>query len=294
MTEKDILLSFASKIFAKTDEELAALLYQKSDEGETLKADAFDQLVNLDTSRITRIKKATNTDLFDNGHKKGTKEAMEEFEKRFKENTGHQSDSTGMDLILEWGETLKTGITEDKLKTHPTFLSAEKNWKDKYDRDLGQIKTEFESFKTAVAREQKFAGIRQKGEEIFMGLRPVLSEDPVKAKRQVNNFLDSLKSFDFMEQEGQMIISRDGHRIEDEHSNPVSFDRFVKDNAELIFDFHQQDQKANAGNKNVFVTVPKTEAEYNTAIQNESDPAKRIKLQDEFYRSQGKPLPKIS
>ena len=152
MTEKDILLSFASKIFAKTDEELAALLYQKSDEGETLKADAFDQLVNLDTSRITRIKKATNTDLFDNGHKKGTKEAMEEFEKRFKENTGHQSDSTGMDLILEWGETLKTGITEDKLKTHPTFLSAEKNWKDKYDRDLGQIKTEFESFKTAVAR----------------------------------------------------------------------------------------------------------------------------------------------
>jgi hypothetical protein len=82
--------------------------------------------------------------------------------------------------------------------------------------------------------------------------------------------------------------------VEDEHSNPISFDKFVKNNAELIFDFHQQDGRESAGNKNVFTSVPKNEDEYNKAVANESDPAKRIKLQDEFYRSQGKIVPKIN
>lgn len=294
MTEKEVLLSFAQKIFAKTDEELADLLYKKTDDGESLREDAFDQLIGLDTSRISRIKRSTNTELFDNGHKKGTKEAMDKWERDFKDSTGFSSDKTGLELILEWGESLKTGITEDKLKTHPTFLQAEKSWRDKYDRDLSQVRGEFDAFKATVDKEKKFSSIKSKGEEIFMGLNPVLSEDPVKAKRQVNNFLDSLKNFDYLEQEGELIITSDGQRMEDEYHNPIAFPEFVRRNAELLFDFRQQNPRDNAQNRTLHTQAMKSEEDYNARISSAQTPEERIKIQDEYYRSIGKPIPKVS
>jgi hypothetical protein len=294
MSEKDVLMSFASKIFAKTDEELAALLYKKTDDGEILREDAFDQLVGLDTSRISRIKKSTNTELFDNGHKKGTKEASEKLEREFKEHTGFDSEKTGMELFLEWGESLKTGLSEDKLKTHPTFLQAEKTWKDKYDRDIGQLKGEFDTFKAQVDKDKKFSSIRSRGEESFMALRPVLSSDPVKAKRQVNNFLESLRSFDYIEQDGELIITRDGQRLETEYHNPMGFDEFIKNNAEMLFDFHQQDDRDNAHNRSYHIVSVKNENDFNEGIKNAKTPEERMKIQEDYYRSIGKPIPKIS
>lgn len=56
MTEKEILVAFLAKTLNQAPEQLAELLYQTSDEGETLKDDALNALLALDADRVQKLK----------------------------------------------------------------------------------------------------------------------------------------------------------------------------------------------------------------------------------------------
>jgi hypothetical protein len=156
------------------------------------------------------------------------------------------------------------------------------------------VRTEFDTFKTQVEGERKFSGIKSKAREHFLGLNPVLSEDPAKAERQVNTFLNGLQRYEYPEQEGITLITQNGHRIEDEHGNPIPFDKFIHREAEQLFDFRTQGDKGQAGNKYVpgtTVAAPQNEEDYRKQVDSETDPKKLVAIQDAWIKSQGKKPP---
>lgn len=255
-TEKEVLEYFTTKIFNVTPDELTDVIYDKDEEGNlSLKENAADLLAERDSQRITRIKGQSDEDFkkkIEESYSKGKREAMQVFEEEFKARTGIKSDKKGIDLILEWGNSQKQqkAITDDEVKLHPTFIEREKQLIDEWEKKYEEKSQEFEQYKADIENNRVFSTIKAKAEEVLLTLNPVLSPDPVKAKRQTENFLNSLTTYSYEVNDGNIIIKKDGKRLEDGHSNLINFSTFVHDMAENWgFDFQVQGQKGNAGNR---------------------------------------------
>ena len=291
MSEAEILKSFIAKAFAMKDNEIEETLYDKAEDGSlALKETALDSLIALDTSKVARFKKAGDTtEIFNNGHKKGLKEGAEKIERELKETFSIEGELTGKDLFAEVINKTKVGeITDDKIKLHPIFLETEKKLRKEKEDAVLNIQGEFEQFKTAVESEKQFLSVRETLESLFLGFNPILSENPVKAKRQTDNFLNGFKGYEFKKDEG--VIIKDGKRLEDEHGNPISIDGFVKNQADMLFDFKKQGDKSNAGNngdgRGVNYSI-QSDDDYNAAIRNAKTPQEQFAIQDAYYKAKG-------
>jgi len=275
MNEKEVMLNAFSKYFNKTDEELTEMLYEKGeDDTEVLKEGVVEQLIALDTNRVERLRKEATegaTKKFDDFAKKSKKEVMEKFEKDIKEQYRLESDKTGIDLVNELATKFgKTGnLTEDSIKTNPIFIKLESEWKENATKTQEQLKKEFEDFKYGVERNGQLNTIKSVAENEFLRLNPVLSENPVIAKNQTQEFLNRFHKYEYIIN-GNNIMVKDGDgRLEDGHGNPISFDAFVKSEAEKLYDFKVQDPRGSAGNTtgaNSTDKVTMTKKEYGEAI----------------------------
>ena len=275
MNEKEVMLNAFSKYFNKTDEELTEMLYEKGeDDTEVLKDGVVEQLIALDTNRVERLRKEATegaTKKFDDFAKKSKKEVMEKFEAQIKEQYGLESDKTGLELVTELATKFgKTGnLTEDSIKTNPIFIKLESEWKENATKTQEQLKKEFEDFKYGVERNGQLNTIKSVAENEFLRLNPVLSENPVIAKNQTQEFLNRFHKYEYIIN-GNNIMVKDGDgRLEDGHGNPISFDAFVKSEAEKLYDFKVQDPRGSAGNTtgaNSTDKVIMTKTEYGLAI----------------------------
>jgi hypothetical protein len=275
MNEKEVMLNAFSKYFNKTDEELTEMLYEKTDDGtEVLKDGVVDQLIALDTNRVERLRKEATegaTRKFDDFAKKSKKEVMEKFEKDIKEQYGLESDKTGIELVNELAAKFgKTGnLTEDSIKTNPIFIKLESEWKENATKSQAQLQKEFDEFKYGVERNGQLNTIKSVVETEFLKLNPVLSENPVIAKNQTQEFLNRFQKYEYIINDGNIMVKNGDGRLEDGHGNPISFDAFVKSEAEKLYDFKVQDPRGSAGNTTGGGTPGKitmTKKEYGEAI----------------------------
>jgi len=291
MSEVEILKSFLAKAFAMDDNKIEETLYDKADDGSLkLKDTALDEIIALDTAKVARFKKSGDTtEIFNNGHKKGLKEGAEKVENELKQTFSVDESLTGKDLFAAVINKTKTvDITEDKIKLHPVFLENEKRLLKEKEESISALRDEFDQFKNTVESEKRFSAVRGDLESTFLGFNPILSEDAVKAKRQTDNFLDRFKGYEIKKDEG--VIIQDGKRLEDEHGNPISIDTFVRNQAELLFDFKKQSDKGNAGNNGdgrSFNYSVKSDEEYNEAIKNAKTPQEQFAIQDAYYKAKG-------
>ena len=89
---EDLLIGFLSKTLNQSSEEIGKLLFKKAEkDGEkTLNKEALNVLTNLDTERVKGIKASVKIDperekeLRNEGHGRGTKEALDKLEKEIK------------------------------------------------------------------------------------------------------------------------------------------------------------------------------------------------------------------
>lgn len=283
--------SFMAKTLNKPNEEIADLLYTKSDEGEiTLKEDAETLALELIQGKLQGIKddsKAKQKEIADNFHKKGLKEASDKFESELKEKYGLESESQGVELVDELVEKFKVvddKMTPDKIKLSDTYMDREKELKraakeleDTYQKKIEDMQLGFEkqAINTVVKKDIR---------KILVSLKPVLPKNERAAENQVDLFIDSFDEYDWqLSEDGDHVPIKDGKRAEDALSNAVKFKQLIEGRVPEYFDIYKQDGKGSAGNETgdggvADLDVPKTfggEAEYRAYLDKTTDPDKR-------------------
>jgi len=284
MDSKQLILHHFTKIYNKTEDEIKELIF----DGDELKENANQILLDADADRVAKLKEVSNDErglIMTDAHNKAKGEILGKFEKNFKEQTGFESDKQGLDLVLEWGKTQGGGnLTEDEIKKTPAYIARELELKENYDAELNAANKALEDYKSEIARSQSFSAQATQTERFFLDLNPVLSADKAKAKRQTELFINDIMSHNHTTVDG-ILIDKDGKRVEDKHGNPVTFEAFVKLEAQKVYDFQTQSPRKNTGNNNngnVSFTVPTNAREYSIALANAKSPEERIKVGDAY------------
>ena len=298
---KKLITGFFGKTLNLSDAEVAALLYSNAD-GTEIKTDALDTLLSKDASRIAKFKDERQT-YHDNGYKKAQKEALSKLENQVKEKYGITTGAKGITLIEEIVAKNKTGdnnqiLEEDKVKIHPLYTKTVNELNKRIKETENIWKGKYEEREKGLAKENAFKGVQAKAKNILDSLKPILPTDNTKAERQLNWFFNDLGQFEFQEQDGSVLILKDGKLLEDGHGNRVNFDTFVKEKAGSYWDFQQGTAKAGTGNgkdgktttnttnTGDDVKVPKDKSEYARMIAEAETPEQRIAIADAFEKAQ--------
>lgn len=280
-TEKELLSGLLSAAYQMDDAGVASLY----NEDGTIKNDALETLKKLDIDKVSKLKVDTKK-FFDDGYKKATSESLSKYEQTIQDTFKIKSDKKGIELISEIiSEQVKAAggtINEDAIKKHPLFISTV----DKLSREKEEaIKAEsekFTQFQTELQKKETFNIVAKKAKELFLNLKPVLSQDKNKADMQIENFVEKLKGYEYDPQNDNIIVLKDGKVYEDKHGHRIPFEVVVKQIAETYYDFHEFDQKRSPANddtknktgKAALIEPPKNEQEFNKTIGNASIPVK--------------------
>ena len=149
MDLKELLIAYLGKSLNRPAEQLADLLFETSDEGETLKGDALNALLALDAERVQKIKPDTKQ-YFDNGYKKAQSEVMERVEKSLRERFNVDTDKqlTGDALLDAINAAMATeGTKPDKIKTSAEYLALEREMRKQIDDLRSQHTAEIENIR---------------------------------------------------------------------------------------------------------------------------------------------------
>lgn len=298
MEIKDLLSGLLSKTLNVDESGVAALFNADG----TVKDDALNTLLNKDAERVKSMKPDT-TKIADDQYKKGVRETMEKFESNFKDKTGFDSELKGVDLVLAYADskTKSTAeITDDAVKKHSTYISAMDKLKKESKELLDAKEKELVDFKTAISKKETFSKVSTKALELFNSLKPIVSKDPIKAKNQMEDFIDKLKGFEYDIQGERIVILKDGKALEDEHGHAINFDSIVKSTADKYFDFQVTDDRSSTGNgkdkdgkvipKKIEVKVPQNEKEYTDALMDKTKTVEEKTAIQEAYKKLKEPV----
>lgn len=287
----DVLKDFAVKSLNLTDEQFAAIVY--ADDKTTIKDNAMDELLRLDSERVKSLKAANKdelTQMHDKGYKKAQGETAAKFEQALKDEFGvAESKAQGTELVKEIIAKISTTtqLDDDKVKLHPLYVQLEKKLGSEYvaRADYDRINEEYNGYKNNVEKEKVLSVVISDALRAFRELKPVLPKDTAKALNLEADFLGKLKAFEYeVQADGSHIIKIEGKRYENAQGHPVQFKDFIKQQADKYFEFEVQNKKENSGNDNGngsgSVKVPTSVAEYNLAVASETDAKKRIALMD--------------
>lgn len=310
--EKDLILQFFGKTLNLTAEEVAPLFEKKGDE-EELKPDALKFLLEKDVARVKTMKDEVATvqkESFDKGYKKAQGEALSKFEKEIKEQYGVNSQKQGADLIAEivTAKAAPGSITDDAVKTHALYLKLEKEMNEKAEAVKKEWEGKLNERETQIAREKVLSSVISKADKIVADGKFILPKDAEKAKNQKQLLVNELNQYTFEEKNGEMLILKDGKRVEDAHGAPVKFDDLVKNTASKYWDSETGPARQGSGGSNdpngVVVgnitkitsdgktinkwngPTPKTEDEYAQMAAKLTSADERIALLDHYEASQ--------
>lgn len=293
---KDQFLGYLSKTLNLDNEQLAELLYKKSDDG-TLTDEVADnallELLRLDAERVQKIKPNTK-EFFDNGYKKAQSEVSERWEKTLRDKFGiEQADLKGdaiLDAILS--RQSESGMKPEKVKTHPEYLALEAAMRKREAELQDQYAAEVEKVKSEFTREQTWQSVSKEIRNTVMGLNPILPSDAAKADRMLSLFLENnFRAYEYApDGSGGFIVMKDGQRVENQHGHVKALQDLARESAEMYFDFNAQKPAGNAGNSGgngggTNTLSIKTEADFYAArAAAAGDPAK-LKAVSEAWRA---------
>ena len=306
MLEK-ILLGYIAKQYSITEEQAAALLYQKAEEGDGLdktkiKDDALTTLLSKDKDRVTALKEAVDkTELFDQAYAKAKKEVTEATEKKLVKKYGVEDEKLKLDKLVDHivtkqveAATAEGELTDDKIKAHPTYLALERTKAEEIETLTASHASKIKEIQDGHSALETVKTVKGKVLTYFDDLKPVLSKDGTKAANQRTVFANMFEDYEYQLQEGQTdpLVLKDGKRLEDEHGNPVTLKSLVSNTAQQYYDFAVQDPKDGPGNGQGegggagTTTVPKNQEELNTAIFNAKSTEERLQIADAYEASQ--------
>jgi hypothetical protein len=275
MDQKEAALYQATKMFNWTETEAKERLF----DGEELKEDYADVILEADKARVAKLKEERTT-YHDTGFKKAEKQFKTYAEETFKKLTNYNGTEDNFEAMFSaWYETEKkklvknVEVNEDTVKKHPAYIALETTTIPKQQFD--DLQKAFDEFKTQGQKAQVMGVVTGRAWDVVSAANPILSDNPQVAENRRRDFLAKFSGYDYeLTDDNKIIVSKDGKRLEDEHANHKPFEAFVMELAGMNFDFQAQGDKGNAGNKGggsggaafVITEKPTTKAEYNAAI----------------------------
>ena len=250
MTTEELFLSFLTKVFNKTEDEVKPLIY--NDKGE-INETAFETVLSFDTARVKRLKDE-GTLKFDNGYKKAQSEILKDNEALLKETFGIHDDLSYPELLIKAKElsTAKNKLTTDDVKKHPDYLALEATRVKK--EDYEKVVSEFDTYKKNIDRTMKIGKVIDRATVTLDKFNPDFTpyaDAPAIKANLLDAYRRSFEQFDDFEITDTNIIPiKDGKRVEDEHGNPISFETLCKQNAGNYFKFLKQTPRGSSGNTN--------------------------------------------
>ncbi len=254
---KEFLLGLLTKVFNKTEKEIADILFEKSEGGEeTLKEGSLNEVLELYETKLKKLRddtKGDKTKSFEDGYKKAEKEIMVKVENDLKEKYGVESDKLGVELVDEIVEKFKKGskLEPDQIKLSDTYREMEKQLKKEKVESVKQKEKEIEELHKTHEKEKVWNVVSKDIRKLLMESNPVLPNNQRAAENLVNMYVDSFKDYDWQaEESGDHFPVKDGKRVEDNLGNPVNFKTLVTGRVPDYFDIRKQDGKGSAGNNN--------------------------------------------
>ena len=279
--EQKKLNGFLSKTLKMDDEELASLY---NEAGELTSLTAAEK---ADTSRVAKLKEEN-----DSQYKRGQKEVATKFETKLKEKYGVSSDETGIDLvdlILTTELEKVKGKGDEDITAHPEYLKL----KSESDRMLKAKDKEWqkkiEDLELKHARESMFSKVKERAFAELDNLRPILPEDAKKAQKWKEKYIEDFRAYDFTEQDGIIVVLKDGKPLQDSHGYNKSFADLIKETAAEIFDFQTAESRSSAANQQTQsnFAAPRNEDEFIQKMREAKTPEEQAKVM-ESYQSKTK------
>lgn len=282
---KELFTAFLSKTLNMDADSIAELLYKKSDDGtltDEINEAAINTLLSKDAERVQSLKGGDGKTQFDNGYKKGQKEALEQLEKGIKSEFKTDAEKQGLDLIKHVvSQAAKRTLGDDEVKIHPLYLTLEEQARKVAEETAKEWEGKLSEVETRYNREKTFSKVAEKIQEQFEALRPVLPQNPTAAATARKEFIDKFASYDYeVTADGKIIVMKDGKRVETEHGHAVDLSQLVRQETERRFDLAVQDPKGNAGNTAATAATGgalkfKSEAEYQDKFFSAKTPEER-------------------
>ncbi len=279
--EQKKLNGFLSKTLKMDDEELASLY---NEAGELTSLTAAEQ---ADTARVTKLKEDQASQ-----YKRGQKEVASKMEAQLKDKFGVDSDLTGVELvdfILTTELEKVKGKGDEDITAHPEYLKL----KSESDRMLKAKDKEWqkkiEDLELKHARESMFSKVKERAFAELDNLRPILPEDAKKAQKWKEKYIEDLRAYDFTEQDGMIVVLKDGKPLQDSHGYNKSFADLVKETAAEFFDFQTAESRSSAANQQTQsnFAAPRNEDEFIQKMREAKTPEEQAKVM-ESYQSKTK------
>jgi len=275
--EQKKLNGFLSKTLKMDDEELASLY---NEAGELTSLTAAEQ---ADTARVTKLKEDQASQ-----YKRGQKEVASKMEAQLKDKFGVDSDLTGVELvdfILTTELEKVKGKGDEDITAHPEYLKL----KSESDRMLKAKDKEWqkkiEDLELKHARESMFSKVKERAFAELDNLRPILPEDAKKAQKWKEKYIEDLRAYDFTEQQdGMIVVLKDGKPLQDSHGYNKSFADLVKETAAEIFDFQTAESRSSAANQQTQsnFAAPRNEDEFIQKMREAKTPEEQAKVMESY------------
>jgi len=274
--EQKKLNGFLSKTLKMDDEELASLY---NEAGELTSLTAAEQ---ADTARVTKLKEDQASQ-----YKRGQKEVAGKMEAQLKDKFGVDSDLTGVELvdfILTTELEKVKGKGDEDITAHPEYLKL----KSESDRMLKAKDKEWqkkiEDLELKHARESMFSKVKERAFAELDNLRPILPEDAKKAQKWKEKYIEDLRAYDFTEQDGMIVVLKDGKPLQDSHGYNKSFADLVKETAAEIFDFQTAESRSSAANQQTQsnFAAPRNEEEFIQKMREAKTPEEQAKVMESY------------
>ena len=275
--EQKKLNGFLSKTLKMDDEELASLY---NEAGELTSLTAAEQ---ADTARVTKLKEDQASQ-----YKRGQKEVASKMEAQLKDKFGVDSDLTGVELvdfILTTELEKVKGKGDEDITAHPEYLKL----KSESDRMLKAKDKEWqkkiEDLELKHARESMFSKVKERAFAELDNLRPIRPEDAKKAQKWKEKYIEDLRAYDFTEQQdGMIVVLKDGKPLQDSHGYNKSFADLVKETAAEIFDFQTAESRSSAANQQTQsnFAAPRNEEEFIQKMREAKTPEEQAKVMESY------------
>ncbi len=248
MELKELMLQFLGKTLGKSNEEISGLLFNKADDGtltDEINEQALISLTELHAAHLDSIRTDSGKSQYDEGHKAGKFEALNKAEEDVRKSYGLEGKGKLVDLVKE-AVSKASNLTEDKVQTHPLYVSAIQKLEQEKADILTEKETAINEIRTQVERANRFSQVAPNIDAALLAAG--VSADFLKPAAK-KAFLAQFDGQDFeITETGTYIKGSDGKLLKDELGHPVKLEAFVSKTAGEWFPIEKQPGRTSPGN----------------------------------------------
>lgn len=292
---EQILMDYLAKTLGKTNEEIADILYKKGDDGkptDQMADNALEALETLHEEHLSSLKgdESALKAEFDKGHQAGKFEALSKLEETISKKYGLPKVKVETQIEALAKKAAEEAGTEDKVITHPRYLSLLEEKESEVSRLKSEYEKELSEIKSATERKARFMSAVQ---HIEATLEKVGADIPTQRAKAA--FLAEFENMDFEETDGKLWLKGpDGKILKDKFGHAVTLQKHVEAEAANWFKLAKQPKVETPGNdpsapptasKWTKENAPKTGEDFQDALFKAQTPEEKAEIAKAFMEA---------